>query len=164
MEPGKTSGNIAFKPICNAELQESQDEEIINLGEKPGIQGWISIFRGCQLWNTGSCSDCAFEGSKERGKFTLRYQEEISLENNKFEWLIKHEENEDLNFFMSLVPYMKQLPPIKKSYSWGHSSNTWRKMRSVHYKIICFTFSSQVWTILTAGDLQNRTVLVCCQK
>ena len=33
MEPGKTSGNIAFTPICNAELQESQDEEIINLGK-----------------------------------------------------------------------------------------------------------------------------------
>ena len=33
MESGKTSGNIAFTPICNAELQESQDEEITNLGE-----------------------------------------------------------------------------------------------------------------------------------
>jgi hypothetical protein len=32
-EPGKTSGNIAFTPICNADLQESQDEEIINRGE-----------------------------------------------------------------------------------------------------------------------------------
>ena len=39
MEPGKTLGNIAFTPICNAELQESQDEEIINLGGKPGIRG-----------------------------------------------------------------------------------------------------------------------------
>jgi len=33
MEPGKMSGNIAFTLICNMELQESQDEEIINLGE-----------------------------------------------------------------------------------------------------------------------------------
>jgi len=39
MEPGKTSGNIAFTPICSAELQESQDEEIINPGGKPGIRG-----------------------------------------------------------------------------------------------------------------------------
>ena len=39
----------------------------------------------------------------------------ISLENKKFEWLIKHEENDqDLNFFRSLVPYMKQLLPTKK--------------------------------------------------
>jgi len=33
IEPGKTSGSIAFTPIFNAELQESQDEEIINLGK-----------------------------------------------------------------------------------------------------------------------------------
>ena len=32
MEPGKRSGNIAITPICNAELQESQDEGI-NLGK-----------------------------------------------------------------------------------------------------------------------------------
>ena len=40
----------------------------------------------------------------------------ISLENKKLEWLIKHEEENDevLNFFRSLVPYMKQLPPTKK--------------------------------------------------
>jgi hypothetical protein len=31
MDPGETSGNIAFTPICNAELQESRDEEIIYL-------------------------------------------------------------------------------------------------------------------------------------
>jgi len=39
----------------------------------------------------------------------------ISLENNMLEWLIKQgEENyEDLNFFRSLVPNMKQLPPTK---------------------------------------------------
>jgi len=33
LEPGKTSGNIAFTPICNVKLQESQDEEIVNLGK-----------------------------------------------------------------------------------------------------------------------------------
>ena len=70
---------------------------------------------------TGSCSDCAFEGSKERkrGYSTPCYQEEmISLENKKLEWWIKHEEenDEDTNFFRSLVPYMKQLPATK-SYS-----------------------------------------------
>jgi len=42
----------------------------------------------------------------------------ISLENKKLEWWIKHEEenDEDTNFFRSLVPYMKQLPATK-SYS-----------------------------------------------
>jgi hypothetical protein len=31
MEPGKTSGNIEFTPICDAEQQKSLDEEIINV-------------------------------------------------------------------------------------------------------------------------------------
>jgi hypothetical protein len=35
----KTSGNIAFTLICNAEQQKSQDGEILNLGGKPGIRG-----------------------------------------------------------------------------------------------------------------------------
>jgi len=40
----------------------------------------------------------------------------IGLENKKLDRLIKHEEenDEDLNFFRSLVLYMKQLPPTKK--------------------------------------------------
>jgi hypothetical protein len=54
---------------------------------------------------------------RKRGKSILRYQEEmIGLENKKLDRLIKHEEenDEDLNFFRSLVLYMKQLPPTKK--------------------------------------------------
>jgi hypothetical protein len=56
---------------------------------------------------------------RKRGKLTLSYQEEmISLENRKLEWLIKQEENndEDLNFFRSLVPYKKQTPPTRKLF------------------------------------------------
>jgi len=50
----------------------------------------------------------------------------ISLENKKREWLIKHEEenDEDLNFFRSLVPYMKQLPPTKKLFLRSQFQNT----------------------------------------
>ena len=53
---------------------------------------------------------------KEREIDSKLTGETISLENQKLEWLIKHEEEngEDLNFFRSLVPYMKQLPPTKK--------------------------------------------------
>jgi hypothetical protein len=42
----------------------------------------------------------------------------ISLENRKLEWLVKHEEenDEDLNFFRSLVLHMKQLPPTRKLF------------------------------------------------
>jgi hypothetical protein len=54
---------------------------------------------------------------RKRGKLTLSYQEEMkSSESGKLEWLIKQEEenDEDLNFFRSLVLYMKQLPCTKK--------------------------------------------------
>jgi hypothetical protein len=44
-KPGKTSSNIAFTPICIAEQQESQDEEIINLGESQ-VYGVESAFSG----------------------------------------------------------------------------------------------------------------------
>jgi hypothetical protein len=56
---------------------------------------------------------------RKGGKSTLSYQEKmLSLENKKLEWLIKQgeENDEDLNFFRSLVPYMKQLPPTKKLF------------------------------------------------
>ena len=44
---------------------------------------------------------------RKRGNSTLSYKEKmISLENKKLEWLIKQgeENDEDLNFFRSLVP------------------------------------------------------------
>ena len=49
----------------------------------------------------------------------------ISLENKKLEWLIKkgEENDEDLNLFRSLVPYMKQLPPTKKLFSRSQFQN-----------------------------------------
>jgi hypothetical protein len=48
----------------------------------------------------------------------------ISLENKKLEWLIKQEDNdEDLHFFRSLVPHMKQLPPTRKLFLRSHFLN-----------------------------------------
>jgi len=53
---------------------------------------------------------------RKRGKSTLNYEEEtLRLENRNLEWLIKQGvDDEDLNFFRSLVPCVKQLHPIKK--------------------------------------------------
>jgi hypothetical protein len=119
-EPGKTSGNIAFTPICNAELQESQDEEIINLVESQEyeVESAFSEDATSEIHDPAPTAHLRAP-KRKRGKSTLLYQEEmISLENKKLEWLIKHEEenDEDLNFFRSLVPYMKQLPPTKKLF------------------------------------------------
>jgi len=118
MEPGKTSGNITFTPICNAELQESQDEEIIKLGKSQeyGIESTFSEDATSEIQDPVPTAHLRAL-KRKRGKSILSYQEEMkSLENKKLEWLIKHEEenDEDLNFFRSLVPYMKQLPPPQK--------------------------------------------------
>jgi len=118
MEPGKTSGSIAFTPVCNAELQESQDEEIINLGKSQEyeVESAFSEDTISEIQDPALTAHLRAP-KRKRGKSIRSYQEEIiSLENKKLEWLIKHEEknDEDLNFFRSLVPYMKQLPPTKK--------------------------------------------------
>ena len=120
MEPGKTSGNIALTPISNAELQEFQDEEITNLGERQEyeVESAFSEDAASEIQDPAPTAHLRAP-KRKMGKSTLSYQEEmISLENKKFEWLIKHEEenDEDLNFFRSLVPYMKQLPPTKKLF------------------------------------------------
>jgi hypothetical protein len=118
-EHGKTLGNIEFTPICNTELQESQDEEIINLGQTQEyeVESTFSEDATSEIQDPAPTAHLRAP-KRKRGNSTLSYQEEISLQNKTLEWLIKHEEenDEDLNFFRSLVPYMKQLPPTK-SYS-----------------------------------------------
>jgi hypothetical protein len=120
MEPGKTSGNIPFTPICSVELQESQDEEIIKLGESQEYEVESAFSEDATSETQDPAPPAHLRNPKrKRGNSTLSYQEKmISLENKKLEWLIKQgeENDEDLNFFRSLVPHMKQLPPTKKLF------------------------------------------------
>jgi hypothetical protein len=116
VETGKTSGNIAFTPICNAELQESQAEEIINLGESQEyeVESAFSENATFEIHDPAPTAHLRAPKRKrgistlryptahlrapkrKRGISTLRYQEEmISLENKKLRWLIKHEEEND---------------------------------------------------------------------
>jgi hypothetical protein len=55
---------------------------------------------------------------------TLNYQEEMHFESRKLEWFIKqgYDNEENLNFFRYLVPYMK-LPPTKKLFLWSLFQN-----------------------------------------
>ena len=93
MESGMTSDNIVFTPICNAELQESQDEEITNLGESQEyeVESEFSVDAACEIQDPAATAHLRAP-KRKRGKSTLCYQEEmISLENKKLELLIKHE-------------------------------------------------------------------------
>jgi len=92
MEPGKTSGNIAFTSICNAELQESQDAQIINLEESQEyeVESAFSEDATSEIQAPAPTAHLRAPKRKRRNS-TLSYQEEmISLENKKLDRLIKH--------------------------------------------------------------------------
>jgi hypothetical protein len=94
---------------------------------------------------------------RKRGKSTLSYQEEIiSLENRKLEWFTEQEEEnvEDLNFFRSLVQYMKQLPPTRKSFLRSQFQNMVAEEITALQNTL-HNFRPQSWTLLTAVGTQN---------
>jgi hypothetical protein len=116
------------------------------------------MYRGCHFWNTGSWCECAFEGSKEKEKSTQSYQEEmVSLGNKKLEWLIKHEENDDLNFHRSQVTYMKQIPPTKKKLFLRSQFQTLVADEISALQNNLLHLQLQVWTVSMAVGLENRT-------
>jgi len=116
MEPGKTSGNIAFPTTCIAEQPDSEDTEL-NVEENE-VQSTFSEDATSEIQDPSPT--CARAPKRKRGKSTLNYQEEmVRLEKIKLEWLSKQEgeeNDEDLNFFRSLVPHIKQLPPTRKLF------------------------------------------------
>ena len=80
MESGKMSGNIAFTPICNAELQESQDEEI-NLGESQeyAVESAFSEDAASEIQDPAPTAHLRTP-KRKRGKSTLK----LSGRNDKF--------------------------------------------------------------------------------
>jgi hypothetical protein len=81
MEPGKASGNIVFKPICNVEQQESQDSEIINPGgsREYEVEPAFSEVSTSEIHE--SYPDCACDGSKEKER---EIDSKLSGRNDKF--------------------------------------------------------------------------------
>jgi hypothetical protein len=87
MEPGKTSGNIAFTPICNAEQQESEDGRNNNPGgnQEYEVESAFSEDATSEIQDPAATAHLRAP-KRKRGKSTLSYQEEmISLENRKLE-------------------------------------------------------------------------------
>jgi uncharacterized UBP type Zn finger protein len=105
MEPGKTSGNITEQPDSEDTVDENETK---------------STFLEDATSETQNPSPLARAPKRKRGKSTISYQEEmVRLEKRKLERLTKQEEeekDEDLNFFKSLVPHIKQLPPTRKLF------------------------------------------------
>jgi hypothetical protein len=116
MEPGKTSGNIEFPTVCIAEQPDSEDTQL-NV-EEIEVQSRFSEDATSETQDPSPTY--ARAPKRKREKSTLHYQEEmVRLEKRKLEWLNKQQEeenDEDLHFFRSLVPHIKQLPPARKLF------------------------------------------------
>lgn len=125
MDPGKTLGDIAFTWMCEAKQQESQDEEISNVEVNQEYKAASSFSEDAAPEIHDPVLTAHWTGPNEkRGDLTLNYQEEMHFESRKLEWFIKqgYDNEENLNFFRYLVPYMK-LPPTKKLFLWSLFQN-----------------------------------------
>jgi hypothetical protein len=101
-----TRARIAGEEVINAE--ESQDYENKSAFSK-------NVTSEKQVLASRSHSRAA---KRKRGKSTLSYEEDtLRLQKRNLERLIKQGvDDENLNFFRSLIPYVKQLPRRIKSF------------------------------------------------
>jgi hypothetical protein len=114
MEPGKTSGNIAFPTICKPEQPDSEATEI-NVEENE-VRSACSEDATSETHPSPTCE----APKRKRGRSNFSYQEKmVQIEEKKLEWLSKQEDDQnddDLHFLRSLLPYMKQIPPNRKLF------------------------------------------------
>jgi hypothetical protein len=113
MEPGKTSGNIAFPTICIPEQSDSEATEF-NVEENE-VRSACSEDATSETHPSPTCA----APKRKRGRSDFSYQEKmVQIEGKKLEWLSKQEDqnDDDLHFLMSLLPYMKQVPPNRKLF------------------------------------------------
>jgi hypothetical protein len=126
MQPRKISGNIPVTLMCDKEHEapEALNEEIMNVGDSQEYEAEFSDDAASKILDpqpaTTSCQPGKHSGAPKHktAKSTLNYQQEmLHLEKKKMEWVFKQQDDnndDDLNFFKSVVPYMKMLPPYKK--------------------------------------------------
>lgn len=126
MQQRKMSGNIPVTSMCDKEHEplEALNEEIMSVGESQEYEEASSDDAASKILDpepaTTSCQPGKHSSAPKHktAKPTLNYQQEMRhLEKKKMEWVFKQQDDnndDDLNFFKSLVPYMKMLPPYKK--------------------------------------------------
>jgi predicted GTPase len=91
-------------PMCDAQQQELQDEEIRNEVKSAFSKDAIS-----EIQHTAPTASSRVPKIKGRNAMFIEQETRVlhSARGNN---------EEDLNFFWSLIAYVKQLPPQKKSY------------------------------------------------
>jgi hypothetical protein len=126
MQSRKLSPNVVETSVHEKKYQPPQahNEEIKSIGERQEYDAELADEDSCTILQSHSASPPCQPRSittaqkHKRARSSLNYQKDnLHLERNETEWVSRQQDDDDdddLNFFKSLVPYMKKLPPYKK--------------------------------------------------
>ena len=126
MQSRKLSPNVVEKSVHEKKYQPPQahNEEIKSIGERQEYDAELADEDSCTILQSHSASPpcqprpITNTQKHKRARSSLNYQKDnLHLERNETEWVSRQQDDDnddDLNFFKSLVPYMKKLPPCKK--------------------------------------------------
>jgi hypothetical protein len=126
MQSRKLSPNILNSSVHEKKYQPPQasNEEIKSVGERQEYDAELADEDCCTILQSHSASTpcqprpITTAQKHKRARSSLNYHKEnLHLERNGTEWVPRQQDDDDdddLNFFKSLVPYMKKLPPYKK--------------------------------------------------
>jgi hypothetical protein len=103
---------------------QAHDEEINIIGERQECDAELADEDACTTLQSHSASTprqprpITTAHKHKRARSSVNFQKEnLHLERNEMQWVSRQQDDDDdddLNFFKSLVPYMKKLPPYKK--------------------------------------------------
>ncbi|XP_023228253.1 uncharacterized protein LOC111628658 [Centruroides sculpturatus] len=125
IKPRFTSSNLLVDlGPSTSDPETTVDNEVTNYIEEPTIWNLqndetdrcIVDINDKLTLSSGSCPSIPNKKQKRKTDKLDLQKEILEIEKLKIEWLRKAEteDDDDLNFFKSLLPYMKLLPPIKK--------------------------------------------------
>jgi len=126
MQSRKLSPVVADTPVHEKKYQPPQahNEEITSVEEGQEYDAELADEDPCTILQSQSAPTLCqprpitTTHKHKRARPSLNYQKEnLHLERNEMEWVPRQQDDDDdddLNFFKSLVPYMKKLPPYKK--------------------------------------------------
>jgi len=126
MQSRKLSPNVLDTSVHEKKYRPPQasNEEIKSIGERQEYDAELADEDSCTILQSHSASTpcqprpITTAQKHKRARSSLNYQKEnLHLERNETEWVPRQQDDDDdddLNFFKSLVPYMKKLPPYKK--------------------------------------------------
>jgi hypothetical protein len=125
MQSRKLSTVVADTSLHEKKYQPPQAHEEINIiAERQECDPELADKDACTILHSHSSSTprqplpITTAHKHKRARSSVNFQKEnLHLERNEMQWVSRQQDDDDdddLNFFKSLVPYMKKLPPYKK--------------------------------------------------